>query len=278
MFDVIIIGNGPAGLSAALYTKRAGLDTLIIGRDNGSLAKADKIENYFGFPEPVSGEELIRSGIASVKRLGVEMITDEVVNIQYTGNLLVKTKSRVFEAMCVIVATGTSRSTPKIEGLAEFEGRGVSYCAVCDGFFYRGKDVCVLGEGVYALHEAEELLPVTGSVTILTNGLKPSFNVPPYLKLRTEKVKKISGSKSVEQVEFEKGEPLKVSGVFVAVGVAGSTDLAKKVGAQIEGNKIVVDENMSTNVPACSRRGTARRVCCKYQRLFMTEQRRERRL
>lgn len=249
MVDVIIIGNGPAGISAALYTHRAGLNTLIIGRDSGSLAKADKIENYYGFSEPVSGNELIQSGIAAAKRIGVNIISDEVVSIQYNGNLVVKTKALEVEALSVIIATGSARNAPKIEGLNEFEGKGVSYCAVCDGFFYKGKDVCVLGEGSYALHEAMELLPIAKSVTIITNGVNPTVSVNDDIKVRTEKIHSISGDTSIEEIIFEDGTTLKTEGVFVAVGVAGSSDLARKIGAHTEGTKIVVDENMATNVP-----------------------------
>lgn len=249
MVDVIIIGNGPAGVSASLYTRRAGLNTLIIGRDSGSLAKADKIENYYGFPEPVSGIELIRSGIAAAKRLGVNLISDEVVSIQYNGNLVVKTKTLEIEALSVIIATGSSRNAPKIEGLTEFEGKGVSYCAVCDGFFYRDKDVCVLGEGNYALNEAEELVPIARSVTLITNGAAPAVRIPDEINVITKKINSISGGETVEEVIFEDGTTHRADGVFIAVGVAGSSDLAKKVGAETQGTKIIVDENMATNVP-----------------------------
>ncbi len=249
MFDVIIIGSGPAGISAALYTRRAGLNTLVIGRDSGSLAKAGAIENYYGFSEPVSGNDLINSGIAAVKRLGVEVISDEVVGLQWNGNLFVRTKTLTLEAVCVIIATGTTRNTPKIEGLTEFEGRGVSYCSTCDGFFFRGKDVCVLGEGSYALSEVQELLPIAKSVTLVTNGLTPAVSVPDEVAVNTKKILSVSGTSAVEEMVFEDGTTLKTDGVFVAVGVAGSTDLAKKVGAQVAGTKIVVDENMETNIP-----------------------------
>jgi len=249
LIDVIIIGNGPAGISAALYARRGGLRTLVIGRDNGSLAKADKIENYFGFAQPVSGEELINDGIVSAKRLGVDVITDEVIGMQYNGNIIIKTQQGQYEALSAIIATGITRNAPKIKGLAQFEGKGVSYCAVCDGFFYRGKDVCVIGEGSYAAHEAAELLPIVNTVTIATNGADISAYVPDGVKVITEKITEVKGAGLVESIEFENGETLNVSGIFIAVGAAGSTDLAKKVGAQIDGNKIIVDDNMATNVP-----------------------------
>ncbi|NLB80340.1 MAG: NAD(P)/FAD-dependent oxidoreductase [Clostridiaceae bacterium] len=249
MTDVIIIGNGPAGVSAALYTKRAGIDTLIIGRDNGSLGKADKVENYYGFALPVSGTELINNGIAAVKRLGVDIISDEVLDIQYFENFSIKTKKTELQAHSVIIATGISRNTPRIKGIAEFEGKGISYCAVCDGFFYRGKDVCVIGEGSYAVHEAKELLPLANSVTLATNGVEPNVKIPDEIKVQTKKILEIQGTSSVDAILFENDELLRCSGIFIAIGVAGSTDFAKKLGAQTEGNKIIVDENMATNVP-----------------------------
>lgn len=249
MRNVIIIGKGPAGISAALYTARANIKTTIIGRDYGALQKADKIENYYGFANPVSGEELVKAGIQAATRLGCEVITDEVVGIGFEEKLTVKTKNGSYTADAVLLATGASRNTPKLQGIKEFEGKGVSYCAVCDAFFYRGKDVCVLGSGDYALHEALELLPIANSVTILTNGEEPTAIIPNSIKVVMKKIKAIEGEQKVSQIAFEDGEILPMSGVFVAVGVASSSDLAKKIGAQVEGVHIVVDKNMATNVP-----------------------------
>ena len=129
------------------------------------------------------------------------------------------------------------------------EGHGVSYCAICDAFFYRGKDVAVLGSGDYAMHEAMELLPVVGSVTILTNGAELTAPLPEGAKVDTRKISAFTGNGIVEQVVFEDGSSLATSGVFVAVGVAGSADLAKKLGAATEGNKILVNDKMQTNIP-----------------------------
>ncbi|MGC4019942.1 MAG: NAD(P)/FAD-dependent oxidoreductase [Muricomes sp.] len=249
MANVIIIGNGPAGTSAALYTTRAGINTLIIGKDYGALDKASEIENYYGFSRPISGKELISEGIEGARRLGAEFISDEVLGIYYDDKLSVITKDGKYEADSVVLATGTSRTLPKIRGIKEFEGSGVSYCAVCDAFFYRGKDVAVLGNGNYALHEASELLATSNSVTILTNGKEPDFEIPENINVITDAVASIEGNGVVERVQFQNGESIPVSGVFVAIGVAGSTDLAKKIGAEIQNNKIVVDENMSTNIP-----------------------------
>lgn len=249
MSNVIIIGNGPAGISTALYTTRAGINTTIIGKDYGALSKASEIENYFGFEEPISGKDLINDGIAQAKRLGTKIISDEVLGISYTDKLVVKTKEKEYTADSVVIATGSSRSTPAIEGLKEFEGHGVSYCAVCDAFFYRGKDVAVLGNGEYAVHEALELLQTSNSVTILTNGKEPSTIIPDTIKVNKNVIKAFTGINILSEVIFEDGSSQNIAGLFVAVGVAGSTDLAKKLGAYTEKNRIVIDEKMATTIP-----------------------------
>lgn len=250
MADVVILGSGPAGISAALYTARAGLSTLVVGRGGGSLEKTGNIENYYGFPEPVPGKILIKNGIGQAKRLGVDIIEDEVVGISYDGNFAVKTKSKDYSAPFVIMATGSSRNTPKIGGIKEFEGKGVSYCAVCDGFFYRKKEVAVLGCGEYAQHEASELAPIVGKVAVLTNGDEPSAEFPPEMEINKKKISSLEGENGVlKSVRFSDGTSLAISGLFVAVGVAGSTDLAKKLGAETSGAYIVTDENKRTNIP-----------------------------
>jgi thioredoxin reductase (NADPH) len=250
MADVIILGNGPAGISAAAYTARAGLSTVVIGRDGGSLEKADKIENYYGFASPISGKQLVLNGIQQAARLGVKIIDDEVVGIRYDGKFTVQSKNnQEFEGKSVILATGAARKAPKIQGIREFEGKGVSYCAVCDAFFYRGKTVAVLGEGDYALHEAKELLPIVGSVTILTNGKEPKADIPPEIHVVKKEISALKGDNILNTVVFKDGTSITLNGFFVALGVASSGDFAKTIGAETSGNNIVVDENMQTTVP-----------------------------
>lgn len=249
MPNVIIIGHGPAGISAALYTTRAGISTTIIGKDHGALVKASEVENYYGFSQPISGKALIAEGIEGASRLGAKIVSDEVLGLSYGNKLTVITKNGEYEADSVVLATGTSRTTPKISGLKEYEEHGISYCAACDAFFYRGKDVAVLGTGNYALHEALALLPTSNSVTILTNGKEPDFQIPENINVNTDMIDSIGGNEIVEEINFQNGGSIKVSGLFIAIGVAGSADLAKKIGAATENSKIIVDENMSTNVP-----------------------------
>lgn len=246
---VIIIGAGPAGISAALYLKRADIDVTIIHNGLGALEKAEAIENYYGAPLGISGKELAENGIAQAKALGVSFIKDEVVGITFENSLVVVTKGNKYSASKVVIATGAPRKTPKIPGLSEFEGRGVSYCAVCDAFFYRQKAVSVIGSGDYALHEAMTLLPVANSVTILTNGEELTADIPEAISVDKRKIKAISGKIKVEEVIFEDDKKISSDGVFVAVGIAGSADLAKKIGAQTDGNKIVVNENKETSIP-----------------------------
>ena len=203
----------------------------------------------YGFAEPVSGAELERRSIENAKRLGVRFVTAEAVGLTYTDKLTVETVDKNYPADAVILATGASRAVPRIPGLAGLEGHGVSYCAACDAFFYRGKDVAVLGSGEYALHEVQALLPVAKSVALLTNGAPLTADFPPEVTVYPQAVEAVLGETVVTGVQLSGGVQLPVSGVFVALGVAGSTALARKIGAEVDGNRIVVDEKMQTTVP-----------------------------
>ncbi|OUN38902.1 thioredoxin reductase [Faecalibacterium sp. An77] len=249
MANVVIIGSGPAGISAALYTARAGVDTTVLTKGPGSLARAEGIENYYGVPGSISGAELERRGIEGAKEVGVKFVEAEAVGLTFTDKLTVETLSGEYPADAVILATGASRTAPPVPGLKDLEGRGVSYCATCDAFFYRGKDVAVMGSGEYALHEASALLPLARSVTLLTGGAELTAQFPPEITVRTEKVEAILGQDKVSGVRLAGGEELPLDGVFIALGVAGSTALARKMGAEVDGNKIVVDANMMTTIP-----------------------------
>ena len=152
MSNIVIIGSGPAGVSAALYTARAGVDTTVLTRGPGALDRAEGIQNYYGFAAPISGAELERQGIEGAKAVGVKFVTTEAVGLTYTDKLTVETLDGDYPADAVILATGAARAVPRIPGLAGLEGHGVSYCATCDAFFYRGRDVAVVGSGEYALH------------------------------------------------------------------------------------------------------------------------------
>lgn len=250
MYDVIIIGSGPAGISASLYTKRANLSTLVIAKGMGTLDKVKKIENYYGFAEPISGEKIFEAGIKQAKRLGVEFAKEEIVRIDWNESFSVEGVNHAWQAKVVILATGASRNTSKIKGVKELEGKGVSYCATCDAFFYKGKDVAVLGNGDYALHEASVLIPIANSVTMFTNGEKMVENRDITIEVEEKPIREVRGYEKIEEIAFEDETKRKIDGLFIALGTASSSDLARKIGAQInEKNEIKVNEKMETTVP-----------------------------
>ena len=246
MYDVIIIGAGPAGISAGLYTKRANLDVLILYKDKSALEKTECIENYYGFENGISGKELYKTGIQQAKNLGIDVKKEEVTNIQFGENnqYMVMTEKETYKTKTVIFATGNKKNTPKIKGIKEFEGKGVSYCAVCDGFFYKNKDVSILGNGKYAISEANELINI-----ILTDGKEAPEIRADNVKIDTRKIREVRGEKKVEEVEFDDNSKTKTDGIFVALGVAGGTEFAKKLGIITKKDRIVVNENMETNIP-----------------------------
>jgi thioredoxin reductase (NADPH) len=244
---VIIIGGGPAGVSASLYTVRAGIDTSLIIYEESALDKAENIENYYGFPGGISGAELKKRGLEQARALGVKILEEEVVGLamdfsdqkQSAMELIVKTSQADHPADAVIIAMGSQRKAPDVEGIKEYEGKGVSYCAVCDGFFYRGKTVAVLGSGEYADSEARELEPLAAEVIRLED---------------ISAIKRFSGNidqdaDRLRRVEFKDGTSKEIDGLFIAYGTAGPGDLAKKIGIMTEGSRIIVDEKMATNVP-----------------------------
>ena len=249
MPSIIIVGSGPAGISAALYAVRAGVDTTVLTKGPGALGRAEKIENYYGFAQPVSGAELERRSMENARRLGVQFVTAEAVGLTYTDKLTVETVDKNYPADAVILATGASRAVPRIPGLAGLEGHGVSYCAACDALYNSGKDVAEQGSGEYALHEVQALLPVVRSVTLLTNGAPLTADFPPEVRVCPQAVEAVLGETVVTGVQLPGGETLAVSGVFVALGVAGSTALARKIGAEVDGIRIGVDARMQTTVP-----------------------------
>lgn len=249
MPDVIILGLGPAGASAAIYLCRANKKVLLVGKDYGALEKAEKIENYFGLSEPVSGHALALRGIEQACALGAETLFSEALDLSWDGEFRLLTREGEYTAPCVILATGASRRTLPIPGLSELEGHGVSYCAVCDAFFYKNKAVGVLGAGDYALHEAAHLLPVVGSVTLFTNGQTPPEEIDPRLTVIETPVAKLMGEGQLESVVLTDGETIAVNGMFIALGSAGAGDFARKLGAEVQNGSIVVDDSMQTAVP-----------------------------
>lgn len=251
MYDVIIIGAGPAGISAGLYAKRANLNVLIIYKEQAGLEKAEQIENYYGFENGITGKELYETGIRQAQNLGIDIKREEVINIQMEekNEYKIITENGTYISKTVIFATGNKKNVPKIKGIKDFEGRGVSYCAVCDGFFYRNKDISVLGNGKYAISETNELINIANSITILTDGKDEPEIRSDKVKIDTRKIREVRGDKRIEEIDFEDNTKMKTDGLFVALGVAGSAEFAKKLGIITNKDRIVVNENMETNIP-----------------------------
>ncbi len=202
MYDVIIVGAGPAGISASLYTTRGKFKTLVIYKEKSALEKTPKIENYYGFINGINGQDLYKTGIEQAKNIGTELIEEEVTNIQIdfieTAEnskeqiFKVKTLNNEFISKAVILATGNKKNKPNIDKIEEYEGKGISYCAICDGFFYRNKDVAVIGNGEYAISEANDLKNLVKSIKILTNGTKEPEYRTENLDIINKEIKAIS--------------------------------------------------------------------------------------
>lgn len=246
MKQLVIIGQGPAGISAALYAVRGGADVTVIANGAGALARAGLIQNYYGFENGISGRELIEAGVRQAEKLGVRMVRGELFGIEYgEEGFAVKTSAGTLDAGAAVIACGTQRNTPPIAGIDAFDGRGVSYCAVCDAFFFRGKKVGVVGSGAYAASEYEVLKGVIRDVTALTDGETPQFSLP----CDTRKIARLEGGDALERVVFEDGSAEAFDGLFIACGTAGAFELSRKLGLETANGKIVTDERRATNVP-----------------------------
>ena len=250
MFDSTIIGAGPAGISAAVYIRRAGFYPLVVHDNTSALLKADRIENYYG-TQSASGEELLTLGIEKAVGFGVKVIESQAVGakLEQDGCFTVKTTTGEFKSKTLIIATGAAKKTAEIPNLKAFEGKGVSYCAVCDAFFYRDKTVCVLGSGEYALSELKELKSFAKKLFLLTNGGKPEAVFSDGIEVITEEISALIGENKFEGVKFKTGKTITADGLFIALGTAGATEFAKELGIILEEDgKIAVDADMKTSL------------------------------
>lgn len=248
---LIIAGAGPAGVSAALYAARSGIRPLVLHKGGSALEKASKIENYYGLPKPLSGQELYENGLAQLQALEIPVIREELLSVEYDGDYTLHTPEQTYHSHALILATGTKRNILALRELKKYEGSGISYCAICDGFFYRGKEVAVLGNGPYALHEAKVLEPLAAKVTILTNGKPADFSQEELgsVQIETRKLRSAGGDSSLSYLELEDGSTFPLAGLFVALGTADSTDIARKLGLVMENNHILIETDTSTALP-----------------------------
>jgi len=266
-WDLIIIGAGPAGLTAGIYAARSGLKALIVEEKiaGGTVGDAPVIENYPGF-ERISGTELAQKFVAQCRKLGTVIHEFErVVGLDLKGEMkIVKTDRGVYEAKAVVVASGSSYSELGVPGEKEFKGRGVSYCGVCDGPLFKGKRVLVVGGGNSAVVTSLYLAELSSEVKVvhrrdafraeeaLVKALLGKGNVEVFWN--TE-VKEIRGGKIVEKAVLynnKTGETteLPVDGVFIQVGETPNSKIAKEAGVAVdEHGYIIVDARQRTNIP-----------------------------
>lgn len=255
--DILIIGQGPAGLSAAIYTARAGMRTTILGCSPKVAGDYD-IDNYFGFVETISGKDLIQRGQAQAEKFGAQLLCDRVLSVHQSekGSFVVTSENATYEAPALILATGVSRVRPGIDNLEAYEGKGVSYCVSCDGFFLRGKPVVVVGEGNFAANQALELLQYTPNITVCTQGKAPAMSAEFQSRLQEsnifileKKIISLSGNNGLEAVVLDDGQTIAAQGLFIALGQASSSDFAYSLGVARNGQFIDTDREQKTNIP-----------------------------
>lgn len=244
-YDTIIIGSGPAGISCAIYLKRYGLKPLVLGNDSTVLYDAHEIENYYGI-KSISGSDLYKTGIEQAKDLGIDVLNEEVIDITFDIPFVVKTKENEYSAKTVVLALGSPKN--KMAKAKKFEGEGVSYCAVCDGFFYRKKKTGLVGSGDYMLHELEILKQMIPDLTVFTNGSDVSLPLLDGVKVVKDKIVSFNGDVHLESITTE-NDTYEIYGCFIAEGAQSSFTFAKHLGIGLDGNNIIVDKNLMTNIP-----------------------------
>jgi thioredoxin reductase (NADPH) len=264
-YDVIIIGGGPAGLTAGLYTSRDGLNSLLIERAifGGQIANVAQVENYPGFPEAIDGLELGQLMYRQATNFGLEAIMAEATGIELQGEQkVVKTNEGDFIAKAVIIAGGSMRRKLSIPGEEKLTGKGVSYCATCDAPFFKEKPLAVVGGDNIAITEALHLAKFASRLTMIHRRDKlrasPSlqekaFSEPKIEFLWNTKVEEIEGEDSVQRLKLSQmstGEKstLDVSGVFISIGFAVNTDFLKGIVPLDADDHIITNEKMETAV------------------------------
>ena len=266
MRDVIIVGSGPAGMGAAIYGKRAGLDTLVIegtGMSGGQVTQTYEVDNYLGLPG-VNGFDMAMTFQAHMEKLGAEFEMGVVTRIEKKdGYFEVITDEKTYETKTVILATGASHNKLMVPGEEELAGMGVSYCATCDGAFFQGKTTMVVGGGDVAIEDAIFLARGCGKVYLVhrRNELRGAkilqknlMSLPNVEIIWDSVVEEIQGKEQVEQVKIlnrktgEKTE-IKVDGIFIAVGIHPNTECFVPLVETDNNGYIVAGENCETSVP-----------------------------
>lgn len=264
MYDCLVIGAGPGGLTAAIYCSRANLKVAVLEKlmPGGQVASTYKIDNYPGVPE-VSGVDLALKMFDQATALGVEYLPMEVIDIKKEKDIfLVKTNDQILQAKTVIVATGTKNRKLHVEGEEKYLGKGISFCAICDGSFYQGQDVLVVGGGNSALEESLYLSSIVNKVYIINITDEPTAfkNVQDKVK-KTKNIKVFNNSEviafegddtlkevKVKNLKTKEVTSFKVNGCFEYIGHIPNTDFLKDLGILNKYGYIVVDGNKETKV------------------------------
>lgn len=264
MYDSIIIGTGPGGYGAALYAARYKMNVLIIGKQEGGMAAtAHSIENYLGI-ESISGVEFMQTCRKQVENLGVKVINQNVkqINKDEDGFTMMLEDGTTQKGKTLILSPGTEKRKLNIKGEKELLGKGVSYCATCDGFFFREKNVAVIGGSDSAVTAALHLADVAKQVYLIYRGVKlrsePIWqeeldrrdNIQQILE---RNIIEIKGNNKVEKVvldnEYEGKKEIELDGVFIEIGSVPMVSLLKNIGVELDqDNHIIVEEDMKTNV------------------------------
>jgi thioredoxin reductase (NADPH) len=265
-YDVIIIGGGPAGLSAGIYTSRARLNSLLVekGIIGGQIVNAELVENYPGFPEGISGYELTDSMHKQATNFGLKTVFAEATAIELKGEQkIVKTTEGDFTGRALIIANGTERVKLGVPGEDKFTGRGVSYCATCDAAFFKDQTVAIVGGGNAAITEAIHLTKFASKVIVIhrrkqlrtTAILQERAFAEPKIEFRWDSVvEEIEGGDFVKNVrlrDVDSGEKstLEVAGVFISIGFSPNTDYLKGVLPLDERGVVVASADRGTDVP-----------------------------
>lgn len=276
IYEVIIIGGGPAGLTAGLYTSRSRFNTLLIeiGLLGGQMTTTEVIENYPGFPQGINGDELSRLMEEQAKRFGLEVVSQEVVEVKLEGERkLVKTDESTYLCEALIICTGTEYRKLEIPGEKEFTGKGVSYCATCDGAFFKDSQIVVVGGGDSALTEALFLTKFAKELTIIhrRDALRGTkiyqervLSNPKIKMLWNSIVQKIKGDSIVRSIVIKNvktGEinEFNTEGVFLFVGFSPRTQFLKNLITFDEAGYIVTDENCETSIKGIFAAGDCRK-------------------
>lgn len=245
--DVLIIGAGPAGMTAAIYTGRAGLKTVILGiTKNSNAYKAHIIDNYWGFEVGLTGPQLMEQGMKQAQKFGALHVEREVVDLKMNLDetyTVTDTERVVYTAKAVIICSGLGFKPSGIKREQPLTGKGVSFCVTCDGFFFKGKNIALIGSTNYAAEEALQLLSYTPHVTMLSHGKEFSFgpkmqeglDANNIKRVKTPKISEFVGEQKLEKLKFVDGSEMEFDGVFLALGIASAGDFAAKLGVERTG-------------------------------------------